>query len=159
MVFDSFTGKLLSMFGTTWVYEFIFSIKNYIISKCRSDVSDEFSIQIEICSKCEIHLMGCPGGSFLKRLALHLGSGHDLTVCGIKPHVRLCTDSMEPAWDSVSPSLSAPPQLMHTPVCAHACVHSLSKQINKLKKKEIHIECQRLSMSKRMSSISIVFVC
>ena len=35
-------------------------------------------------------------------------TGHDLTVHGIKPHIRLCADSMEPAWDSLSPSLSLP---------------------------------------------------
>ena len=32
----------------------------------------------------------------VKRLTLHFGSCHDLTVCGIKPHIRLCTESMEP---------------------------------------------------------------
>ena len=26
-------------------------------------------------------------------------SGHDLTVNGIEPHVGLCADSVEPAWD------------------------------------------------------------
>ena len=39
-------------------------------------------------------------------------SGHDLRVLGVKPHVGLCADSLEPAWDSLSPSLSAPPLLM-----------------------------------------------
>ena len=48
-------------------------------------------------------------------LTLDLSSGHDLTVCGIKPCVRLCTDSTEPAWDSLPPSLSALPLLMHMP--------------------------------------------
>ena len=45
-------------------------------------------------------------------LALDSGLGHNLMVCGIEPHVRLCIDSMEPAWDSLSPCLSAPPLLM-----------------------------------------------
>ena len=31
--------------------------------------------------------------------------------CEIEPHVRLHADSAEPAWDSLSPSLSAPPLL------------------------------------------------
>ena len=31
---------------------------------------------------------------------------HDLTVGEIEPHVGLCADSAEPAWDSFSPSLS-----------------------------------------------------
>ena len=43
------------------------------------------------------------------------GSGHDLTVCGIKPRVGLCADGVEPAGDSLSPSLSAP----LVPVHAH----------------------------------------
>ena len=36
----------------------------------------------------------------VKHPTLDLGSGHDLMVHGIKPHVRLCAASMEPAWDS-----------------------------------------------------------
>ena len=43
---------------------------------------------------------------------LGFGSGHNLTVGGIKPRVGLCADSMEPAWDSLSPSFSAPPLLV-----------------------------------------------
>ena len=39
---------------------------------------------------------------------LDLGSGHDLTFCEIKPRVRVFPDSAEPAWDSLSPFLSAP---------------------------------------------------
>ena len=44
---------------------------------------------------------------------LDLGSGHDLTVCEVEPHIGLCANT-EPAWDSVSLSLplSAPPLLM-----------------------------------------------
>ena len=38
-------------------------------------------------------------------------SGHDLTVGEFEPHLELCTDSTELAWDSLSPSLSAPPPL------------------------------------------------
>ena len=41
-----------------------------------------------------------------------LGSGHDLTVCETEPHIGLCTDSEKPAWDSLSPSLSASPRLV-----------------------------------------------
>ena len=48
-----------------------------------------------------------------KHLTLVLGSGRDLIVRGFKPHVRLCADRAEPAWDSVSLSLflslSVPP--------------------------------------------------
>ena len=49
---------------------------------------------------------------------LDLGSGHDLAVCETKSLIGLCADSAEPAWDSFSPSLSAPPLLVH--------VHALS---------------------------------
>ena len=42
---------------------------------------------------------------------LDFGSGHDLTICEFEPCVVLCTDSVEPAWDSLPPSLSAPPIL------------------------------------------------
>ena len=38
---------------------------------------------------------------------LDFGSGHDLMVHGIELH-GLCGDSLEPVWDSLSPSLSAP---------------------------------------------------
>ena len=53
----------------------------------------------------------------LEHQTLDFGSGHDLTVPEIKPRVRFCTDSMEPAWDS----LSLPPP---------ALPHSYSKEIN-----------------------------
>ena len=42
---------------------------------------------------------------------LDFGSGHDFTVCETEPRVGLCTDSVEPAWDSLSP-LSAPTPLV-----------------------------------------------
>ena len=61
---------------------------------------------------------------------LDLGSGHDLTVREFKPHIRLCTDSVEPAWDSISPSL-CPSFTVHTR--SHA--RSLS-QIKRKRKKE-----------------------
>ena len=48
----------------------------------------------------------------VKRPALDLGSGHDLAVCEIEPHVGLCADSVGPAWDSLSPPLSASPLLV-----------------------------------------------
>ena len=45
-------------------------------------------------------------------VALDFGSGRDLVVHGIEPHVGLCAGSAEPAQDSLSPSLSAPPLLV-----------------------------------------------
>ena len=44
----------------------------------------------------------------VKSPTLDFGSGHDLTVREFKPHVGLGADSMEPASDSLFPSLSAP---------------------------------------------------
>ena len=45
----------------------------------------------------------------VKRRTPDFGSGHDLTVRETKSCVGLFTDSMEPAWDSPFPSLSACP--------------------------------------------------
>ena len=39
---------------------------------------------------------------------LDFGSGHDLTVGEFDPHVWLFADSVELAWDCLSPSLSLP---------------------------------------------------
>ena len=41
----------------------------------------------------------------VKYPTLGFSSGCDLVVCGIEPHVGLCSDGVEPAWDSLSPSL------------------------------------------------------
>ena len=43
---------------------------------------------------------------------LVFGSGHDLTVHEFEPHFRLHAVSTEPAWDCLSPSLSALPSLV-----------------------------------------------
>ena len=37
-------------------------------------------------------------------LTLDFSSGHDLTVCGTEPCVRLCGDSKEPVWDTLHAS-------------------------------------------------------
>ena len=44
----------------------------------------------------------------IKRPTLDFSSGHDLTIRELEPHIQLCADSTEPAWDSL---LSAPPLL------------------------------------------------
>ena len=44
----------------------------------------------------------------VKCLTLNFSSGHDLQVCEFEPCVRLCADDTEPAWDSLSTSLSLP---------------------------------------------------
>ena len=51
----------------------------------------------------------------VKCLILDFGSGHDLTGHESEPCVGLCADSAEPAWDSLSPSLSAPPPALVYP--------------------------------------------
>ena len=52
------------------------------------------------------------GGAWVAQLVerptLGFSLGHDLMVRGFKPRVGLHADSMEPAWDSLSPSLSLP---------------------------------------------------
>ena len=50
----------------------------------------------------------------VKPPTLDFHSGHDVTVHVSEPRVRLCADSVEPAWDSLSRSLSAPPLLVLT---------------------------------------------
>ena len=44
----------------------------------------------------------------LTHLTLGFGLGHDLMVCDFEPHIRLCVDSTEPAWDSLSLPLFLP---------------------------------------------------
>ena len=43
----------------------------------------------------------------VEHVTLGFSSGHDLMVREIEPHVVLCADGTQPAWDSLSPSLSA----------------------------------------------------
>ena len=52
---------------------------------------------------------GAWAAQLAKRPTLALGSGHDLAVHGFEPCAGFCTDSAEPAWDSLSGPLSAPP--------------------------------------------------
>ena len=61
------------------------------------------------CKKCRHR--GSWGTQSVKCPTRAFSSGRDLTVCGTEPRVGLCTDSTEPAWDSLSPSLSAPTPL------------------------------------------------
>ena len=55
--------------------------------------------------------LGAWAAQRVKHPILDLSSGHDLAVHEFEPHIRPCTDSAEPAWNS--PSLSAPPLLSH----------------------------------------------
>ena len=59
-------------------------------------------------------LMGGPWLAQWVLILTHLdfSSGHDLMVHDeFKLQFWLCADSAEPAWDSLSPSLSTPPRL------------------------------------------------
>ena len=56
---------------------------------------------------------GTWGAQLVKHLTLDFGSGQNFRVRGIEPCVGLCTDSVEPAWDSLP--LSPPP------LCAQVC--------------------------------------
>ena len=62
----------------------------------------------------------------VKLLTLDFSSGHGLMVCETEPHVGLCADSIGPAWDSLSPSLSLP----HAHMCARTVSHSLSLSLS-----------------------------
>ena len=57
----------------------------------------------------------------LKHPTLDFSSGHDFTVREFEPHVSLCAECAEPAWDSPSLPVSASPLLMR----AHALSVSL----------------------------------
>ena len=57
---------------------------------------------------------------------LDFGLGCDLMVCELEPCVGLCTDSMEPPWDVLSPSLSAP-----LPLSLCLKINNKLKKINK----------------------------
>ena len=69
----------------------------------------------------------------VEHLTLGFSSGHDLTVREFEPHVGLCVESVEPAWDSFSPPLSAP----HSVSVSLSLSLSLSlSKVSKLKKKK-----------------------
>ena len=67
----------------------------------------------------KINLRGTWVAESIKHLTLHFGTGHDLMVCGFEPCIGLCADSVEPAWDSLSPTLSAPPLLSLSKINKH----------------------------------------
>ena len=60
-----------------------------------------------------------------ERQTLDYGSGRALTVREFEPCIGLCADLVEPAWDSLSSSLSALPPAPR--LCTHAYSLSLLK--------------------------------
>ena len=56
----------------------------------------------------------------LSRLSVSLlVSTHDLTVCEFEPRIGLSAVGVEPAWDSLSPSLSLPLPCL---LCLYLCL-------------------------------------
>ena len=82
-------------------------------------------------------LLGRLVAQSVKHPTLNFSSGYDLTACGIKPWVRLHTKSIEPSWDSLSPSLCPSPSRVFS--FSLSLSLSLTKWINKLKKKRFNI--------------------
>ena len=118
------------------------SWQNYILffpEKCIL-TSHSFYACLLISSIQDYFLQGALVPQFNKHPTLGFGSGHDLMICEFRPQVRLCTDSTEPAWDSLSLSLFPTP----------ACSLSLSK-LNKQKEK-------RKDCSLQYSVVSIPFI-
>ena len=65
--------------------------------------------------QCQLKIIsfGVPGWPSRLSIQLNLGSGHDLTIRGFKPHVGLCADSgslldslSTPAWLTLSLNIS-----------------------------------------------------
>ena len=70
----------------------------------------------------------------VKHLTYYFSSGHDLVVCRFKSCIGLCADSMEPAWDSPSPSLSASASVSLSASASLPLSHNLVKNFKNLKK-------------------------
>ena len=65
-----------------------------------------------ICAVAKIKIcQGAWGVQSVKRPPPGFSSGHDLTVREFEPCIGLFTDSVEPAWESVTPSLCPSPTL------------------------------------------------
>ena len=62
-----------------------------------------------------------------EHLTLDFGSGHVLTVCEFESCVGFCAGCVESVWDSLSPSLSAPP-----PLALALSLSKINKHYNKM---------------------------
>ena len=69
----------------------------------------------------------------VKHPTLNLGSGGDLMVCEFEPHVKLCADGAEPAWDSLSLFLCP------SPTCT--CSHAQKKYLYRYRKTHVLCVC------------------
>ena len=79
----------------------------------------------------------------VKRLTLHLSLGHNLIICGFKPHIGLCVDSGGCLGFSLSLSLCSSPVRAHT--------HSLRINFKKKEKKSRSLPHQATAISARGS--------
>ena len=68
-----------------------------------------------------VDLRGAWVAPLVKCLTLDFGSGHDLMVPEFKPDMGLCTDSVEPALDSLFLPLSLPLPLLHVQIGRASC--------------------------------------
>ena len=71
------------------------------ILPCISLLSIHFHSEVSV--KILVYFGGARVAQLVKHPTLDFGSGHDLTVHEFEPHVKFCTGSAEPAWDSLSP--------------------------------------------------------
>ena len=65
----------------------------------------------------EVKEKGHLGGSIGKHPTLGFSSDHDLTVSEFKPHIGLCADSAETAWDFSLPVSLPLPDLLSLSLC------------------------------------------
>ena len=83
------------------------------LSKMETKRVTEFPMVTKLLSSTETLEDTTTRGPWMAQLVKHLtrdfSSGLDLVVHEFEPHIRLCADGVQPAWDSVSPSLCPSP--------------------------------------------------
>ena len=88
--------------------------------QCLSIFESPFIFKIE-----NVKSQGTLGAQSIKiQSTLDFKSGHDLRVCEFEPHVGICTDSTEAAWNFLFPSFCP------SPTHIHVHTHAPSLKIN-----------------------------
>ena len=107
-------------------FSFQLRTKGYIVMARNSQnlICEVFQL-MDVCLKTK-GIWGAWVARSVKHPTLGFGSGHDLMVHEFDPHGGLHADTMEPAWNSLSLSLSLSPSLCSSP----ALSFSLSLKIN-----------------------------